>query len=42
MFFSMGVLVGRDGEEEFVEAADVLARLHGTIGGRILTEGEDE
>ena len=37
-----GVLVGCDGEEEFVEAADVFAGLHGTVRGRILTEGEDE
>ena len=37
-----GILVGCDSEEEFVEAADVLARLHGTIGSGVLTEGEDE
>ena len=37
-----GVLVGCDGEEEFVEAADVLAGLHGTVGSGVLTEGEDE
>src|SRR3712207_9035341 len=37
-----GILVGRDGEEQLVEAADMVTGLHRTVTACILTEGKHE